>query len=204
MLRAYDYQCDEGHQFELFLDEYKEVVPCEVCNAERNSFSAPESIARHVWSFYYNSTQKAQRFDPVVIHKDINGNIRFPGEANAQVPEGFQRVELTTIQQVRQIEKEWGAQDQTKANQFRAARQTLTDGQLKENRRVMESIVRDRFSPRGRKFYEAMKKVSEEKQRLGPKAVSPAAYFDAFSNDSTNRDIYYNENTQHGNRIERR
>lgn len=194
MLRAYDYQCDEGHQWEEFLNDYAEHRDCPICGLS----------GFHVWSFYYNSTQKAQGFNPVVIHKDADGNIRFPGSVDAKVPEGFQRVELTTIQQVRQIEKEWGEKDQKEANQFRASRQFLTDGQLKENRRVMESIVRDRFTPNGRKFYEAMRKVSEEKQRLGPKSTSPAAYFDAFTNNTSNRESFYDESVQHGSRLGRR
>lgn len=188
MLRAYDYECPKGHKFEAFMTEYSECVPCR----EKECLE----IATHVWSFHYNSCH-AQRFDPVVIHKDAQGNIRFPAHKDAPLPPGFQRVELTDVYQVRNLEKEVNRGDREKAERFRISRQTLTDGQLKENRRVMDNIVKG-FSPRGRKFYDAMRRMSERKQQLGPKQTNPEFVVDAFSRDASNRDDYYDERMSHG------
>jgi len=178
----------------MFLNEYEEYIPCPDNDCAE--------MGQHVWSFHYTSSH-AQRFDPVVIHKDAQGNIRFPGSANAPVPPGFQKVELTDVYQVRALEREVNRGDREKAERFRISKSVLTDGQLKENRRVMERVVQN-FSPRGKRFYDAMRKMSERRQQLGPKAISPEFVVDAFSNNQSNRDGYYNESIEHGSHRGRR
>jgi hypothetical protein len=139
-------------------------------------------------SFWYNS--QARRFDPVVIHRDALGNVRFPGSSSAPVPEGFQRVELTDFHQIRQFEKEINQRDVREAEHFRNTRQAFLDGQLKENRRVMEGELLPRFTQRGRKFYDAMRQVSEQRRLAGTKSSKPEFHVEAFSMDSSNREIH--------------
>lgn len=210
MLRAYDYECPRGHKFELFLNEYVEKTVC----GEKHTLTAlykgkpviKEIVcgmeATHVWSFHYSSSH-AQRFNPVVVHRDAQGNLRFPGNANSLVPAGYEKVELTTVQQVRDLEHRMNAKDKIAADKFRSARQSLTDGQLKENRRVMDTLV-SQFSPKGKAFYAAMRRASEAKQQLGPKHTNPEFVVDAFSNNQSNRDQYFDESMAHGSHRGRR
>jgi hypothetical protein len=191
MLRAYDFRCPKGHTTEHFLSSFAETVVCGESGCAEQSEYSP--------SFWYSSAlqaerriQNAQGFSPVVIHKDAQGNIRFPAHASAPVPEGFQKVELTTIQQVRSLEREVNLKDREIAGKFRQTKRDFTDAQLKENRRIMEGLI-SKFTPRGRRFYAAMRKQSELRQQQGSRHINPEFVVDAFSYDQSNRDPYYNE-----------
>jgi hypothetical protein len=191
-MAAYDFKCPEGHITEHFmsysrLQELGEKVECghvdedgKVCTLE----------GEYSPSFWYNSsTHFAQRFPPIVIHRDLEGNVRFPAHADAPLPPGFQRVELTDFHQVRKFENEINLRDRARAEEFRNSRQKFLDGQLKENRRVMEQLV-EKFTPRGRRFYDAMRKVSEARQQRGVKAPTPEFYIEALTQDASNRERY--------------
>lgn len=188
MLRAYDYECPNGHKFEMFLKDYEEYLPCPDNDCAE--------MGRHVWSFYYNSAN-AQPFSPVVIHKDANGNFRFPASTDAPIPPGFQKVELTNVYQIRELEREVNRGDREKAERFRISKQALTDGQLAENRRVMTEIVKG-FSPRGKRFYDRMKQMSQLRQKQGPKPTNPEFVVDAFSHNQSNREGFFDERITHG------
>jgi len=181
----YDFRCEKcGTVSEYFLKKLPKTIPCNVDSCLGVSYYFP--------SFWYSSEVFAQRFDPVVIHKDAEGNIRFPAHTNAPVPKGFHKVELTDINQVRKLEREINSQDRKKADRFREARSKFLDGQLKENRRAMETLV-ERFSQRGKRFYDMMRQVSEDRQKNGLRNTNPEFYVDAFSMDQSNRDSFYNE-----------
>lgn len=194
----WDYECPKGHMTEHFASRgslFTARVQCgkDGCTEE----------AEYRPSFWYSSTVNAQRFSPVVIHRDAHGNIRFPGNSNAPVPEGFQKVELTTIQQVRALEKEVNLRDSVKAGEFHAAREKFLDGQLKENRRAVDEILaggrwegvedgkiveRRGISPRGQKILAQLREASMQKQRMGRKRVSPEFIVEAFTQDASNRE----------------
>lgn len=185
----YDFRCEKCGNVQEYMFKYSELPRAMGCNAIVDGIECPGECV-YFPSFYY--TAPAQRFDPVVIHKDAQGNIRFPAHANAPIPEGFQKVELTTVSQVRSLEREVNFSNQLDAERFRASRRALTDGQLKENRRVMEKLIQN-FTPRGRRFYEAMRQVSEMRQQQGSKPTRPEFFVEAFTNNQSNRDAYYNE-----------
>jgi hypothetical protein len=176
----YDFVCEDGHVTEHFLPTFKERVHCSEQECHKDALYLP--------SFYYTS-QTAQRFAPVVVHKDAEGNIRFPGRADAPLPPGFHKVELTDFHQVRKFEREVNQRDKERAEKFHNAKAQLLDGQLKENRRVMEGLVKQ-FTPRGKKFYDKMREVSEAKQRNGGRPIDPGFYIEAFTQDSSNREAY--------------
>ncbi len=174
--------------------EIPDGIPCETCK---------EGVAHYAPGFWYSHPTNAQRFSPVVIHRDSLGNIRFPGNSNAPVPEGFQKVELATIQQVRALEREVNLKDTVKAGEFHAARERFLDGQLKENRRAVDEIIgggtwqgiedgkiveRRGISPRGQKILAQLREASMQKQSLGRSRVSPEFIVEAFSQDASNRE----------------
>jgi hypothetical protein len=179
---AYDYHCEKcGVTQEYFLRPMppnKLLCATPDCGGE----------ADYAPSFYYTS-QTAQRFAPVVVHKDAEGNVRFPGHADAPLPPGFHRVELTDFYQIRKFEKEVNQRDKERASKFHEAKSFLLDGQLKENRRVMNELVKN-FTPRGKAFYDKMREVSERKQKTSGRPIDPGFYIEAFTQDSSNRQGY--------------
>jgi putative FmdB family regulatory protein len=200
----YDFTCDQCGSVAEYLFKYSELPPKMKCN------ECELGVASYTPTFWDCSPiqttrriQNAQRFSPVIIHRDANGNIRFPGNTNAPVPEGFQKVELSTIQQVRALEKEVNTRDSVKAGEFHNARGKFLDGQLKENRRAVDEILaggtwqgvedgkiveRRGISPRGQKILAQLREVSMQKQARGRSRVSPEFIVEAFTQDSSNRE----------------
>ncbi len=196
---AYDFKCPNGHVTEKFMSsarlaEIGEKAPCDE-KLEDGSFCS--KVGEYCPSFWYNSATNAQRFSPVVIHRDVNGKIRFPAHANAPVPEGFQRVELATIPEIRALEREVNAQDRIKDQSFQDARNKFLDGQLAENRRSVAAQVAG-FSPRGKWFYDAIRRVSEKKRLAGRSSSKPEFYVEAFSQDASNREGYADRANDYG------
>lgn len=203
---AYDFRCPEGHVTEHFMTfstfaEKGQKTEC--AHVDEDGVYCTEE-GEYSPSFWYSSSaeterriQAAQRFKPVVIHRDAEGNVRFPAHTDAPLPPGFQKVELSDIHQVRKFESEMNARDQVQAQKFQQGRGAFLDGQLKENRRVMDHLVKN-FTPRGRMFYEKMRAASEAKQAAGRSSANPAFYIDAFSNDASNREGYADKANDYG------
>lgn len=200
----YDYECPKGHLTEHYLPRYQDHTECDQGGCTE--------VADHRPSFWYSSgVHLAQRFSPVVIHRDVNGNVRFPGSVDAKVPPGFQKVELTTVAQVRQFEKEVNAKDTRAAAKFRESRQFYLDGQLRANREGVEAIraggawqgtdekgniiTRHGMSERGQKIYDSIRQASELKQRNGAKATNPEFHVEAFTQNASNREDHRDQRT---------
>lgn len=159
---------------------------------------------------------KAQRFDPVVIHRAEDGTIRYPGHANAPVPEGFQKVELTDYSQIRAFERSIEHQQAEVAAEWRNTKQKFLDGQLAANREAVDTIarggawegtdeegrtvVRHGLTPKGLRFMERMREASRDKQSRGASQMDPTFYVDAFTNNSSNREEHFNEHGGFGGR----
>lgn len=56
----------------------------------------------------------AQRFDPVVVFKSADGRVRTPGRSDAPTPEGFARVELKTVREIRAFERQMNMSEHSK------------------------------------------------------------------------------------------
>ena len=207
----FDYECPKGHVTEHFLSRFTERVRCDFIACGQGGRGCAE-MGEYRPSFYYSSAVNAQGFSPVVIHRDINGNVRFPGQSNAPVPEGFQKVELCTVAEVRKFEKEISLRDSSKADQFREVRSKFLDGQLDANRRAVDEIVaggkwlgtdesgrpveRQGISPRGLKILDQLRAASQMKQQQGRSHARPEFYVEAFSKDASNRDDHRDSSTQ--------
>lgn len=200
----FDYECPQGHKTEHYLSRYTETTVCGEDECKEVAFYRP--------SFWYTGVQTAQRFSPVVIHRDLEGNVRFPGNANAPVPNGFQKVELSTVAQVRQFEKEVSLKDRAAADKFRDSRAKFLDGQLECNRRAVDQIAaggawqgtdergniitRHGISPRGMKILHQLREASKLKQCRGRANVNPEFFVEAFSKDASNREHHRDATTE--------
>ncbi len=133
----------------------------------------------------------AQGFDPVVIHRDAAGNIRYPGAADAPVPAGFQKVELRTMHEVRRFEAEVNQREHAKADQQLSRREAIFSAQQSQRRRDLRTQM-ERFSPLGRDFaHHAIDKGNN--RRAASRDVG--FHLDVFSNDSSNREVHRDART---------
>lgn len=194
----FDYECPEGHKTEHFLSAFAEKHECGA-DLEDGRFCKEEGEYRP--SFWYTSSlgRKAQGFTPVVIHRDAEGNIRLPAHADAPMPPGFQKVLLTDINQIRKFEKDMNSVEKAKMEDHARNKVRNMNGQLAENRRAMAEIIK-KFSPRGRKFYEAMRTASEIRQAKFAKRGLPEPNFhiEAFSQNASNREEYRDQRNDWG------
>lgn len=166
-----------------------EKVFCSTCNHEMEIGDYPFCPHESIYP------QDAQGFSPVVIHKDAKGNIRFPGNSNAPVPDGFQRVELTNVREVRKLEREVNSFELGRAENNRHKQRAVAEGERMERRAKFKELVQT-FSPRGRQFAEAMMTARDRhKTRLDRPITDMGFRVDAFSNDSSNREHYRDEAT---------
>lgn len=180
---AYDFKCPSGHTNEHFISAsaFTERVPCSDCEQEATYFP----------SFYY--TRSAQPVPPTVIHRDAAGNVRF-ASPESKPPAGFERVELRNSYEVHKFENEVNARDRVTAQKFHNSQTVLREGQLKENRRVMDHL-KQKFTPRGRRFYDAMRDQSEKRTHS---SVKPEFYVEAYSMDASNREDYHDPTISFG------
>lgn len=182
------------NRFEKFFHPSQVVdeFPCEAMAEDGTQCSGTAKV------FYFAPRRPswAQRFSPVVIHRDPEGNIRFPGHADAPVPEGFQKVELTDIHQIRKLEREVNHHEDEKSEEFRLAKANHFRQKMKEQRDSISAIVA-KMSPRGRRFYEAMREASDARTSKKERGHAPSSNFfiEAFSQDASNREAYRDERT---------
>lgn len=195
MPAARDFVCSSCHWvFEKF-GAFEEETEC------------PECKAPAVWtpSFYYSS-RAAQAFTPVVIHRDAQGNLRFPASSSAPVPPGFQKVELTTTQEIRRFEAEVNRGETEKLHHVDRARREYMDGQIACNREALERGVMvhpggdpskpmvqmrlSEFSGKGREFNENMRRQADlRRARTHSRAPGGSGFHvEAFSQNSSNRE----------------
>jgi hypothetical protein len=164
-----------------------EAVICKECGQELKIGDFPYCgrDGRHE-SIY---PQFAQSFSPVVVHKSADGSIRFPAHADAPVPKGFQKVELTNIGQVRKFEKEVNVKENA----------LLREGRYKERadiqagKKIMREAFKERvkgFSPRGKRFAENAMAYSDQRKSKRDVMGDTNFHIEAFSFDSSNREAY--------------
>lgn len=133
----------------------------------------------------------AQGFDPVVIHRDSVGNIRYPGHIDAPVPAGYQKVELRTTHEVRRFEAEVNQRERVKADEQLSRREAIFSAQQSSRRRELRTEM-ERMSPLGRDF--ALHAIDKgNNRRTASRDVG--FHLDVFSNYSSNREVHRDART---------
>lgn len=198
MPAARDYVCTGCHfEFEKFQDTFEESPECPAC-------SGP---SEWVPSFYYSRPRAASGFTPVVVHRAADGSLRYPGSADAPVPSGFTRVELTTLPEVRKFEQEVNHRENAILEKDAYNRRVTMDQEIISNREALRDGVRvrdrenpdrikvmrlDEFTAKGREFHDHMAREADARRaRNHSKARKEAGFrVEAFSDNSSNREAY--------------
>ena len=133
----------------------------------------------------------AAGFDPVVIHRDAQGNIRYPAHVNAPVPEGYQRVELRTTHEVRRFESEVNQRERAKADISLSQRESAFSVAQGQRRRDLRSDMAH-MSALGKDFAQVAMDRSNNRRAV-PRDVG--FHIDVFSNNSSNREVHRDAKT---------
>lgn len=167
-----------GHTFEAHraIADWPATPPCESCGAATEQQLLPP---RTRWTV-----------DPVVVFRAPDGTFRFPGDANgasaaAYARQGFDRIELRNVADVRHFEHHMNARELSLAHrrverlqQMREQRESETRSEL---RRLMPSM-----SAFGRALARAAQGRNDAKPR--ERARDAGFHVDVYSNDRSNRD----------------
>jgi len=130
------------------------------------------------------TSRNAKGFDPVVIHRDAQGNYRFPGAPDARVPEGFQRIELRTTEEVRRFERDVN-RGEAERHDGAQAREEGFYGGLKAQQRSELWATMARMTPTGRAFAEEAMRANDERPRG---RFDANFHVECFSQDASNRE----------------
>ena len=119
----------------------------------------------------------AQRFDPVVVFQDANGNHRVPGRSDVPTPAGYQRVELKTLAEVRRFEREVGVKSYQR-HELAAAKDSAACEAARAKLRGELRMDMQQMSEKGRDFARFAMQQTNDRPR---KRYSSDAHLEVFS-----------------------
>lgn len=186
-----DFLCDScGLHFDHYFkgsDVIPEESPCDCGASAKRTAAAAYTMRRPV-------NLNAQSFDPVVIHRDAEGNISFPGNSNAPIPPGFEKVELRTVREVRALEREMNTRERARAEEHIMREESAFRAGREERRSELASAM-VRMSPYGRDFARHVMKAMDERRHQRRHIPDPGFFVEAFSQDSSNREAHFDAST---------
>lgn len=135
--------------------------------------------------------RRERRFAPIVVHVNADGKYRFPGSADARVPKGFERVELTTIPQIEKLERTVNAQLRNESEKHNI-NEEIAFGQVKSKMRseLMQKMAT--MSPAGRAFAEFCIARNNARKR---KTSEVGFHCEILHFDQGNRDAHVDDRT---------
>lgn len=214
----YDFVSKCGREFEQLVALGTERVPCR-CGKKRCIAKRDEVIRLRGYSVR-NGGSHAQGFKAPVIYRDAKGSIRYPGHANSSETKrleklGFQRVEMTSIADIRRFEASINKDERRKYDNFIAAKDARFNAQQKASRDELRAAIAtgsmvmvdsDRNSPTyGKKYVGQINEQQKDMIRASMEATDKRQtsdphwdagfHLDAFSNYSSNREEHRDVST---------
>lgn len=185
-----DYLCGTcSIHIEDFFHHPPDEIPCEAegCTGTAVRTFEPQFSMRR-------PRRDAQRFSPVVIHRDSAGNVRFPGAPDAAVPAGFEKVELRTVAEVRQFERGMDAKERARFESGQAREADFYAERQRRDRAELR-VAMQRMTPYGRDFARVAMEENDRKDAGRKTSYDPNFHVECFSMDSSNREAYRDERT---------
>ncbi len=162
------------------------MTTCATCGSELSIGDYPFCPHGSIFS------QRAQHFDPIVLHQAADGSYSFPASVDAPLRPGYQKVEVRTIQEADRVTREVNAREESHARQIHEQNEAVRDQTLSRSRRDMDRL-RERLSPEGRQLADRAREYVNGKQRRAFR--SPNFFIDVFAHDSSNREVHRDERT---------
>lgn len=184
----YEFQCENKHLTELVLlvREYKSTQVCSIkeCGKKAKRIFHDTRTER----FYQ---KMAQNPNPVVVHRDKEGNIRYPAHADAPVPLGYEKVEMHTLGEIHRFEKEQNLRLSVEHERFSQAEHEQRETMLKERHAELRAEMRH-MTPYGQDF---ARLAMEASNRKGPRKTDPGFHVEVAHYDQRERGDYRDERT---------
>ena len=186
MMPIYEYQCKDGHLTEeiLFPREYTRTRLCSEKDCEHKAERIFHSTREERW-------RMAQKSHPVVIHRDKNGNVRYPAHADAPLPAGFEKVEMHTLGEIHRFEQAENAKLSVESERFEEARYEQSEAQRKERHAALRAEM-GKMPAYGRDFARV---AMEHAMKSGPRNTDPGFHVEIAHYDQRERGEYRDERT---------
>jgi hypothetical protein len=151
-------------------------------------------------------SQRAQRFDPIIVHRAPDGSYSFPGTSDATVPAGYERVEIRDMRAADRVVGEINRLEDARIREEHYRSTHQREAALARSREVMDRIkaggawrtrdgrVMHGLSSEGREFAERAREYVASKQRSGPSSAN--FHIDVLSHDSSNREPHRDARTE--------
>jgi putative FmdB family regulatory protein len=137
---TYSFDCDKHGVFDLTLPlrKWAEKKKCPKCGKQSLQVLLP-SVGRGVFQ------------EPIVVHVDSTGRVRFPGRRDAKLKKGYERRELKSIREVERFERQMNIKFKAEAEQHNENEDRIYQEAVNKNRRELRSAM-EHMSPAGLAF----------------------------------------------------
>jgi predicted nucleic acid-binding Zn ribbon protein len=182
----YPFKCDAdscGREIEklMFLREYEagDKPECPDCHGSMHRIHTARG-------------RNANAFQAIVLHKGPDGSYSFPMNEHAPVPEGYEKLELTTFADVDRHMRSINAVERRKMEAHVEEQRLWLNHIESTNRAELRDRMRH-MQPAARAFAELAMRHNDAKPR--PKEVDPNVFVEVRERDSSNRESYVDRET---------
>jgi hypothetical protein len=165
--RFHPFSCKNGHLHDQLLQDG--------CWEEKKKCREPGCRAKASLHALREDIRTSGRFVKVVYHVDKDGNKRFPGHADAPVPEGFQKVEIQDVVQLRKFEKAIDGEERQRWAQRLEREEAAFEPGRRERRSQLRQDMQG-FSNFGRDFARIAMEEGERRKRAEDVGFRVEAY----------------------------
>ena len=184
--RCSDESCGDISEKILSMKEYNSEQVCEreSCGKKSERIYHDTRVER-----YYQ--RMAQNPNPVVIHRDKQGNVRYPAHADAPIPLGFEKVEMHTLGEIHKFEKEQNLDMREEHERFAEGEYAHNESLRKERHANLRSLMPG-MNSYGKDFARA---AMEHSMKTGPRNTDPGFHVEIAHYDQRERGEYRDEQT---------
>ncbi len=170
----YNYKCANGHVVEkiLLIAERETPGPCPACQGDLERV-------------YLARGRHANAFDPIVLHRSASGEYSFPMHPSAPIPEGFEKLEVTTFQELDRHMGSINAAERRKMEEHVEGERVWLNRIESENRSELRRQMQH-MSPVMRAFAEVAMQQNDQKPR--PRVIDPNVFAEIRERDASNRE----------------
>lgn len=136
----------------------------------------------------------AQRVAPIVVFRKPDGTYSIPGTNWSPTPKGAERVELRTLREIRQVQREINATTEREYTEKLQGRESFYNQARAESRAELKARMKD-MTPAGRRFAE-LAMARTDRILAQRRTEMPTAFFHVTEYDSSNRERQRDESTQ--------
>jgi hypothetical protein len=178
---TYIHECEDHGRFEIHcrLAEYDEWKPCPQCKKSSQQVFLP------------SNTRDCAFPEPIVIHVSADGSVRFPGDASAKVPKGFEKKELRTIREIESFEKSYNHTLKVEASQHQENEERYFTALHAQNRSDLRNRIAS-MSPLGRDFAMLAMQINDRRKK---KPTDCGFFSEILHFDRSNREPMHDERT---------